>query len=368
MANLFDYLDWRGDISFESDPPNQIDMLLLSHLTYSIFDGIISSKFKEATTFSAFSRCFKLAPDFEKRINIGYLINKRTTELMFKCAKSKRFKDVKLCGYRNIFDENNMEQFAAITYLIGNKAVVSFRGTDDTIAGWNEDFNIAYMKIIPSQKDAVEYFEDVAKELPYEFTLIGHSKGGNLAINTAVKCRSGIRNRIESIYNFDGPGFDKNYFNLPEYKAVENKINSFYPEFSLVGMVFNHPEKFTIVKSDGFAAWQHDSVTWQILGKEFVTCKEFTEQSKFFHRSFNQWIDRLSDSQREKFVKALFELIAASGVKTNTDLEKNALPASAKMISAFANMDKETKREIKAILGVFKEVVHEDFPLFRLFQ
>lgn len=368
MANLFDYLDWRGDVSFEADPLNKIDILLLSHLTYIIFDDLVSSDFMTPVTFAQFAKNFKLSPDFEKRINIGYLINKRTTELFFKCAKSERFKKVQMVGYRNIFNEENSEQFAAITYLLGEKTVVSFRGTDDSIAGWKEDFDISYLSSIPSQKDALDYFSDVAKNYRGKIIITGHSKGGNLAINTAVKCGGKLQNRIEAVYNFDGPGFSKDFFESSEYLNVEEKINSFYPEFSIVGMVFNHPQKYNIIKSSGFAAWQHDAVTWQVLGKEFVGSSSFTEQSKFFNKAFNQWIDKLSLSQRQKFVNALFELIEASGAKTNTELEENAIPASAKMISAFANMDKESKHEIKEILGVFREVIHSDFPLFKLSQ
>ena len=38
--NLFDYLDWRGDVPFSVDPFNEVDNLLLSQLVYTEFEGI----------------------------------------------------------------------------------------------------------------------------------------------------------------------------------------------------------------------------------------------------------------------------------------------------------------------------------------
>lgn len=368
MSDLFDYLNWRGDISFDEVGPNKIDYLLLSHLSYTIFDDVISENLNETKTFSQLTKEFKLLPDYVQRCNIGFLINKRSTELMFKCAKTKRFKNVKLCGYKKIINEKNEEQFAAITYIINDKIVIAFQGTDDTFIGWKEDFNISFLPQIPAQKDALEYFSNVTENFNNSIIIAGHSKGGNLAINTAVKCSQTQQNQIEGVYNFDGPGFSKEFFESDEYLRIEDRINSFYPELSVVGMIFNHPKKFQIVKSDGFAFMQHDEMTWQILGKDFITAKDFKDESKFFAKSFNEWAERLTIKQKEKFVNALFEIILSSGAKTITDIQKNAIPATAKMVAAFSNMDKSTKKEVRTVLHTFKDVIRSDFPLFKFFN
>ena len=367
MADLFDYLDWRGDITFSEVPFGKIDALMLSHLSYSIFDGLISDSFSESKTLELLVCDFKNASDYEGRINIGFLINKRTAELSFKCAESKRFKNVRISGYKNIYSEENIEQFAAMTFTIDKVNVIAFRGTDDTIVGWREDFNIAYLPQIPSQKDALEYFSLAAKELGGNFILVGHSKGGNLAVNTAVNCGEETQKRIEKIYNFDGPGFLPEFFEKKEYKNIENKIHSVYPELSVVGMIFSHPKNFEITKSNGFAIMQHDALTWQVLGSSFENAEDFTEESKIFYKAFNKWVKKLSIEQRKKFVNALFDVIEASGAKTNTDLEKNAITSSAKMIAAYSSMDKETKKEVKNILLVLKAAVQSSLPMFKLF-
>ena len=365
MADFFDYLNWRGDLSFETVPFNKIDALLLAHVTYSIFDGVVPESFSKKKTFAEVARDFTKTPDYEDRINIGFLINKRTAELMFKCAECERYRNVQLCGFRNIFSEEKTEQFAAVTYIVDGKPVIALRGTDDSIVGWKEDFNIAWQEQIPAQKDALEYVKEAAAEFKGNIVLTGHSKGGNLVINTAVKCSKTLQKRIKEIYNFDGPGFSKDFYEQEAYKIVENRIFSFYPGFSVVGMIFHHPKNFEIVKSDGFAFWQHDSMSWQIMGSNFINEAGFTQESKLFHKAFNEWIDKLDVSQRQNFVNTLFGILEASGAKTNSDIEKDAVKATAKMIAAFAELDKTRRKEMIKILKLFKNVIADDIPLFK---
>ena len=365
MADFFDYLDWRGDLPFEAVPFNKIDALLLAHITYSIFDGVVGESFSDQKTFAQVAKDFIATPDYEQRINIGYLINKRTTELMFKCAESERYRNIRICGFRNIYDEEKVEQFAAITYIIEEKPVIVLRGTDDTIVGWKEDFNIAWLPQIPAQIDALAYFKEACQAFDGDFILAGHSKGGNLVINTAVRCGSDLQERINSVYNFDGPGFASDFFELPEYKAVESRIFSFYPSFDVVGMIFHHPKNFEIVKSNGFALWQHDAMNWQILGTNFVNEAEFTSESQIFYKAFNEWIDKLKTEQKKNFVNNMFCILEASGCKTNNEIEQDALKATARMIEAFATMEKSRRAELKKILSMFKDVIADDIPIFK---
>ncbi len=365
MSDLFDYLNWRGDLSFEQSPFNKIDALLLAQVAYCLFDGLVSDGFEERKTFAQIAKDFSATPDYEERINIGFLINKRTTELMFKCAESERFRDVKLCGFRSIYNEENVEQFAALTYIVDHRPVVALRGTDDTIVGWKEDFNIAWLDQIPAQKDALEYFKEAADAIDMDFTLVGHSKGGNLVINTAVKCGKKLQKRIEKVYNFDGPGFSKDYFEQTEYKAVEERIYSFYPGFAVVGMIFHHPEKFEIVKSEGFTFWQHDPLCWQISGCSFINEADFADESRLFNKAFNEWIDKLNTDQKKNFVETMFCILEASGCKTNNEIEQDALKATAKMLAAYAEMGHTKRRELRKILSMFKDVIADDIPIFK---
>ncbi len=365
MANLFDYLSWRGDLSFKDVPFNKIDALLLAHVTYSIFDDVVDPSFDVRKSFTQVAKDFSAAKDYEERINIGFLINKRTTELMFKCAESERYRNIQLCAFRHIYDEDKVEQFAAITYIIEGKPVIVFRGTDDTIVGWKEDFNIAWQPQIPAQKDALDYFNEACAAFDEDLILAGHSKGGNLVINTAVNCGNILQKRINSVYNFDGPGFSEDFFERDEYKAVEERIHSFYPGFSVVGMIFHHPKQFEIVESDGFAFWQHDAMNWQIMGGNFINAGEFTDESQLFYKAFNEWVDKLNTQQRKDFVETMFCILEASGAKTNNEIEQNAIQATARMLEAYAKLGKSRRAELKRILSMFKDVIADDIPIFK---
>lgn len=368
MANLFDYLKWRGDITFEQVPFGKIDALLLAQISYCLIDGLAPSGFDEKIALKTLSERMKNVPNLEDRKKIGYLINKDTTELLFVAGDSERFKNVEICGYREILDEEKTEQFAAILFFADGKAVVSFRGTDDSIVGWNEDFNIYWQDEIPSLTDAKKYLKEVAASVKNKLIIAGHSKGGHLAFASATESGKTIQKRIEKVYNFDGPGFPKEYYARPEYLAIKDKIVSIYPELSIVGMIFYHPEKFEIVKSDGVAVMEHDALTWQICGGAFDSVDDFNSKSDFFYRAFNEWAENLDKNQIKRFVQALFAVIEASGAKTNFEFVENSLISNARMVAKYASFDRDTKKEVKTILGILGKAIHNNSPFARILR
>ena len=366
MADLFNYLEWRGDITLDQVPFNKVDALLFALVSYNIFDNLVPSDFKTQLSMNEVLERFRQAPDLEERKDIGAMINERTYDVFEQAAISLRFCGLTVCGYRSIIDLEKVEQFAAITFIYKNINYIVYRGTDDTVVGWKEDFNISYLSQIPSQSDAIKYFEEAASVLKGKFVLIGHSKGGNLVINTAVSCKSKLQKKIHQLYNFDGPGFSKEFYIKKEYLNIQDRLYSFYPGFSIVGMIFNHPQNFEIVHCDGFAINQHDPLTWQIKGGDFEHEKDFTPESKFFYRTFNDWVSIIDSEKREKLVNALFGIIEASEYKTNKELVKNRLKASARMIDAFAKQDKQTKNEIHKMVRILHQTVKDSIPMLSL--
>lgn len=368
MANLFDYLNWRGDITFEQVPFGKIDALLLAQISYCLIDGLISVDFNEKISLKTLSERMKNVPDSEDRKKIGYLINKNTTDLLFCAGDSKRFEDVKICGYKEVFDEEKTEQFVGILFFADNKAIISFRGTDDSFVGWKEDFNISWQDEIPALTDAKKYLKEAAGQVKNKLIIIGHSKGGHLAFASAVEAEKSVKKRIEAVYNFDGPGFPKKYYEKPEYLEIKDKIISVYPELSIVGMIFYHPDDFEIVKSDGVAVMEHDALTWQILGNNFVTVDKFNSTSDFFYKAFNEWAGNLEKNQTKQFVQALFDVIEASGAKSNYEFIENSLVSNARMVAKYASFDKETKKEVKTVLGILGKSIHNNSPYARILR
>ena len=366
MSNILDYVAWRGDLSFEDSPFNEIDSLILCQILYLNFDGLMKSRdFSSSIPLHELAEIFKNSPDFEARSDTGLLINKLSSQLLLEAAKTVRFGNILATGYDSIIDLKKEEQFAAMTYIIEKKQLfVAYRGTDDTVVGWKEDCNLAIMNEVPAQKDAVLYLQDVASNLKGTITVAGHSKGGNLAVFASALCDKKIKNRIEKIYNNDGPGFTEKRLESQEFYEIIPKLCSFYPQLSIVGMIFRHKGCFQVVESDESGVMQHDPFSWHIKGKEFVQVDGFDKASKLFYDSFNKWIDILSTKDREIFVETLFEIIHATGAKTNSEIKANMFKNSVKILAALRKLSPELRKIMEEVLKSLFHIVHEDLPSF----
>ena len=233
MSNLIDYIAWRGDIPLAVDPFNDIDALVLCQISYLDAGGLLSEDFRKSITLSELADSFRSAEDFLRRSDTGAMINKLSVQLLFDAGASERFGSMKVCGYRSLFDIQKEEQFSAITYLTGDKhAFTAFRGTDDTIVGWKEDFNMGILETVPAQTDAVEYLTDAMKNIHAKFRVGGHSKGGNLAVYAGAAVEQKFKNRIIEIYNNDGPGFRDETIMSAEFRSFQNYTH-FIPSFQL---------------------------------------------------------------------------------------------------------------------------------------
>lgn len=371
MANLLDYIEWRGDLSFFQSEFNNLDALVFSQISYLNFKNLITSEFSKKKSISLYelSEKFFKTPDLESRSDLGMLINSKTSEFFKKVSCSNRFKNVRVCAFCEELNEIEEKQFAAMTFILPEigfekSFCVTFRGTDDSIAGWKEDFNISFLDAIPSQICALEYLEKASKSLKGKIYVSGHSKGGCECVYSAVKCNSSVKKRISGIFNFDGPGFSEEFFDSNEFLNVENKISNFYPECSVVGMIFNHGKKYKIVKSSEFLVMQHDALSWQVSGKKFEEADEFSSESQFFYKTFNEWLSKIDKNKRKDFVDALFSILYATGAKTNSEIAKGGVHSSSKMFKAFSELDGEKKDNVKQLLGMLIRVGRENTPFY----
>lgn len=362
--NILDYIDWRGDLSFEDSPFNEVDSLIFMQITYLHFDGILESEnFKTELTISELYEEFKKSPDFEKRSDVGALINKNTIDVLSKAADSIRFKDVRVTGFVNIIDLEKEEQFAAVTYgFLPKKNFIVFRGTDDTIVGFKEDFNLAIMDEVPAQKDAVNYLETAAKELKGDFYVGGHSKGGNLAVFASAMCKPNTKKRVEAIFNMDGPGFKRVRIQTNEFYETIPKIHSFYPHFSIVGMIFDHAGKYSVVQSDQTGLLQHDALSWHVKGAHFETCDGFDKTSDFLTVTLNKWLLQLTHEQQTQFVETLYKVIQATDATTNSEIEKNLLKNYLTIWKAWKDLDPKIRKNVEETAKQLFKVAHKELP------
>ena len=355
MANLLDYLDWRGDLTLAQDPFNEVDNLILAELSFVNFGGIVpppntegGMPLKQAAE-SFFGKFTENEP-----IDMGVLVPDAIPEMLQKMANSRRFGDMKLNCFVDWLDVGRGEQFAALTIDTGDGALyLSFRGTDDTLAGWKEDFEMACMPEVPAQKKAVDYVQAVARQFPRKkLRLGGHSKGGNLAIYAGVFSAEKLQRRMIDIWSNDGPGFHMNIAELPEYQRIADRVYSIIPKSSVVGMLLEHSEDYTVVDSDQLGLMQHDGFSWQVMGRQFVSLRQVTCQAHISDQKLREWVHSLTVEQREKFVTALFDILTASGAVTLTDLKAESFKAVGPMIKAMKDLDKETRDGLGNFVGI----------------
>lgn len=390
MSNILDYIAWRGDMPFTAAPFNEVDNLILSRLSYLPLDGIIAdfcekcagqrrnstgSRSLTAAAIHDTNRrslpAYRQAPPADALTLAELYIRKRNDAawmsgmldpandplLLERAAASERFGRIRLCFSRNIFDKSIAEQFYAVTAILDDgTAYISFRGTDNTIVGWKEDFNMSFMTHIPSQLDALKYLETAAAALPdvKAIRIGGHSKGGNLAIYAALKCRPEIKNRITAIYNNDGPGFSEGFAELYSSDEILSRIHTYVPQTSIIGMLLNHPEDYSVIESSQIGFLQHDVYSWNVLGPAFIHRAEITEGSQLADRTITEWLSGLSCAQRSVFTDTLFGVLESCEVETFRDIAENP---KAKMmfmiIKQLCNLDKESRSNALKILKSF---------------
>lgn len=314
MADLLDYLKWRGDLTFLQDAPNEVDALIFSALSYLNMEGIVSPSPSDPVSLSDAAQEFFALPDHMQRIRV-----KADLGLLSAAAESRRFGNTRLMFYRELLEEDT--QFAAVTFCLEDgSAFLAFRGTDYSLVGWKEDFNMAFQPVIPAQALAVQYTLDFCKAHIMPIRLGGHSKGGNLAVFAASKSDPLLQQRILAVYNMDGPGFGEFLLNDPGYRAIVPRIRTYVPQSSVVGMLLEHEEPYQIVKSKQIGILQHETYSWEIMGKCFILKEEITEGSRFLNKAIKAWLESMTPAERNEVVDRLFDLLTTGNVDSALDI------------------------------------------------
>lgn len=353
MANILDYIEWRGDISFKNAPFNEVDNLIFSQLSYMNFDGIVPGRRSEKTIAlkDAVTKYVKLYPDPSDE-NLP-VVQRMLYPLIVAMAGSVRFSGCRLARYTYEKDDEAESQFAAVVILMEDgDSYISFSGTDNTIVGWKENFNMCFMDETPGQLKAVRYVEKIIPLLGESVRMGGHSKGGNLAVYAATHVSEELQKKITEIYNNDGPGFKKRVLEQANYTNVLPKIKTYLPQSSVVGMLMNHKESYEVVSSTkrtGIS--QHDVITWEIIGPKFVHLDQLERESILLDKTVEQWFESVSDEQRQNFVEAMFEVLDNAGITDADDFRKITPVMLAELVKGVRGLDAE---ERKCMLGVIK--------------
>ncbi len=354
---IVEYIKNYGDYTFAEKPLNHVDSLALCQFCYLKFDGLVPLVTENKRSVTV--RQLASDKDFDG-LFADERFEKQNRALFGAMLHSKRFSGMKMNCYINIVEEEWETQFSAITFLLGDGTMyIAYRGTDETIVGWKEDFNMAFQSPVPGQAYAVKYLNMVMGRLPNRFYLGGHSKGGNLAVYAAMNCPEAEQERIIRIYSMDGPGFRPEVLEKYKYEAVEERIVKILPHSSLVGMLFETTDHYKVVESRTFGLLQHDPFTWLIEGDDFKYVKGLYGSRRFADDTLNEWVRSLDDKQRRIFVDTLYQVVSASKAENLIELTADWKKSMTGIVTAMKEVDGETQKAIKRIIGELFEIAME---------
>lgn len=383
MGNIIDYAR-EEQRSFEELPFNEVDALILAQLAYEDIPRLVPALDDERNMYGTFrGRMHHFPMDRHNlrqsakallRAPFSAITLKQMDEVLHDGADSAcqhqvhaanftdpaimhsfvrtvaanpRFSGLRVGAFAERFDTDEQTQTAALTFLLPDGTLVlSFRGTDDSLVGWKEDFNMAFQYPVPAQRMAADYICAVAKLWPGDMILTGHSKGGNSAVYAAMNAPAKIRKRITAVYSLDGPGFPEHVVTSEPYLSTVSKVHKIVPDSSIIGMVLETPEPCVVVKADCEGLMQHFAFAWQVDGDAFVRVDDIAPSSHEFNSSFNRWMTSLSREEREHAVDALFQVIHASGATTFSGLIASMPLSLPSMIGAIVGLTPDERKHL----------------------
>lgn len=344
MANMLDYVLWRGDIGMDYAPFNAIDALLFSSLCYLDFAGVdnqIGHTLAEADREG-------LVQDRDHSL---FPSRKQVFEAM---ARSRRFGECRMHHFITLTDKEAEMQFSVVCYdLPDGTGCVAFRGTDATVVGWREDMNMSVLDPVPGQEAALYYMQKLLEKDGGPIRIMGHSKGGNLGIFAAAHLSAAMQDRISEIWSFDAPGMAPDVFNSEGYQRIAPKIHHFVPQTSIVGLMLEYPRPYTVVHSTASGMQQHDILSWQIIGPRFEEMDSVDENAITIRDTLHEWVDRSDKKQRAAFVDAAFQILESTNVTTVGELKGEKMKNLRAMINGSRDLDPEMKKEFGKLMNLF---------------
>ena len=358
MGTIMEYLDWRGDLSFNNDPFNDIDALIFSMLSYLSFKEIvpgIESNKGVSLKDTAIQFSSNIQTDKPKSSNINPTaspaLDSELLELLRKAAACSRFKDIQLSRYEENTDFVVSQQFGAVTFTLPTakrEKVVAFRGTDNSLIGWKEDFEMAYMEQIPAQESACKYLDRVIGLFSSKVTVCGHSKGGNLAVYAGSHLNAARRAKLSRVINFDGPGFDFSIVPQADFSHCRDKVTNYVPEESIVGMLLESIGERTVISSSSRGINQHNALNWRVKQSQFVG-GTLSKTTKLLEDMLKTWLTDLPVSKREMLTQALFDILGTSEGRT-IDPKEN-IKQLKNILTNYSKLDNESKELLTEVFS-----------------
>ena len=333
MALISDYLTEKGDIPFSELPFNEVDNYIIAKTVNPDYSHVLPPEGNAVPLGEALEGYFALygaEGSFQ-----GALASPWINAILRRLPELRRYRDLLLSGYVLRILPAQTEQFSALTATLpGSWSYVAFRGTDDTLLGWKENFLMS-VGPVEAQADAAAYLASAAERLEGPLIVGGHSKGGNLAVYAAVMAPPEVQARITDVYNNDGPGFLPEFYREPGYLSIRPRLHTLLPQNTLVGTLLTREKWVSVVKSTRWGIAAHDGFTWEVRDTSFVRCPNLSRSSRAFEETIDRVLADMEPRQRREFTDELFDALAAAGAGTVTEVTEQNLYQALEIAGSF---------------------------------
>lgn len=357
-GTILDYLIEYKDVSFNEMRFTEVDAAILTKLSYFHFDRFVPTP--ESGMPSIQLKQIMLMDGHEDLYNYTRGKYEENHEQLIELMLSgKRFENIRIAAFSNYFDVLTQTQFAAVTFLLNaGRMFVAFRGTDSSIIGLKEDFNLLYMDHAPCHDYAINYLKMVSSQFKRRMYVGGHSKGGHLAIYASLFMPDEIQERIQRIYSMDGLGLRPSVMEKGNYEKIKNKVFKLIPQSSLIGMMLQGDDDYDVVKSNGMAIVQHNVYTWEVDGRKFVRRDKLNNNAVFVDHTLNGWMESQNDESRQIFIDAVYSIVEKCKAEHLHDLISGRGNRLTQILEGMRELDDTTADKVKAVLHAFVDVAN----------
>ena len=346
MPNLIDYLEKVKELTFDQEPLNILDKVCINEIGYLTYEKWLTpSDLQKTINLHDYADSKDLNPDY------SFMVTKERVELAEAMVRSRRFAGLNLSNYCSVLDKEVEKQFAAMIFSLPELDYhqLVFRGTDDSVIGWKEDFQLTYSREIPAHRSAIAFLSEHLPNLSCHITVSGHSKGGNLALYSAVQSSTALREQIAELLLLDSPGLMKSLLEKPSYQEVKSKMTVIRPQDSVVGVMLYWDQAAQLVAAEGIGIAQHNALLWQVDPKtrDFIYVDQPTEMSQRLEGTFQEWIETLPNQQLKQVCDLFFDTILDSGIESLDDIGIKTLPKLGQLLQEFGNLTDQQKKVLQ---------------------
>lgn len=362
MSHIVSYIKRLQEKTFFDVPFNEVDALVLSQFIYLKLDGVIPTISQKKESVYLYEIANNM--DYEK-VFIDERYRKNNLELFEAMVESKRFRRMKMNYFSDITSILAETQFSAMTvFLEGGPRVVIYRGTDETMVGWKEDFNMIFKEPVTGQSLSAMYLQQISEQFAGDFIVTGHSKGGNFAIYASMNVEDKIQDRIERVYSFDSPGFRPEILGSVDFNKIKDRIIKFLPHSSIFGMLLQSKENYQVVECFSIGLLQHNPYNWQVSENEFKKVDKLDRGSVFLNETYNEWLYGLSEEELHAYSEIWYKVMQDANITTMLQFTKEPGKALISLIDAIKETDDKTKEMAKTLAHGLIEVARENIRYY----